>query len=142
MAGTVRVPAKPPKTRALTRLWLIAHEPAWNEAGRDSDGRRISWLECPSKCNARMWGCDGNTPQAGPLHKRFPGRFGPWPVSYCPRRILAEPDPFVAYVLTIYRDWKSGNLTGWPDRYSNSVVEAVHYLDREIDTAQASVVRR
>lgn len=121
---------------SLRRLWLIAHQHNWNEAGRDSKGRRLEWLKCPSKCNNSLWGCDGKTPKAGPLHERYPGRFGDWEVPHCPRKILAEPDPFTSHVLGIYRDYKYGNVEGWPESYSAAVVDAVRYLDGELDASQ------
>lgn len=126
---------------SLRRLWLIAHQSNWNEAGRDKKGRRLEWLSCPTKCNAQLWGCDGKTPKAGPLHERYPGRFADWEVPYCPRKMLAEPDPFVSHVVGLYRDWKHGNVTGWPDQHSAAVVDACRYLDGEIDSAQAKAMQ-
>ena len=126
---------------SLQRLWLIAHQSNWNEAGRDSKGRSIEWLSCPSKCNAELWGCDGKTPQVGALHERYPGRFGSWKMPYCPRKFLSEPDPFVSYVVGMYRDYKHGNVSDWPDGHSAAVVDACRYLDGEIDSAHAKAMQ-
>jgi len=61
-------------------------------------------------------------------------------VPYCPRRILAEQDPFTSHVLGIYRDYKYGNVEGWPKAHSAAVVDAVRYLDGELDAAQVESV--
>jgi len=140
VAGQRSLQVVPPKVTSLRRLWLIAHQGNWNEAGR-KDGKRLEWLTCPSKCNAQLWGCDGKTPKAGPLHERYPGRFGDWEIPYCPRKMLAEPDPFVSYVVGTYRDYKYGNVTGWPDSHTAAVVDAVRYLDGEIDSANAKAMQ-
>lgn len=95
-------------------------------------------MECPSKCNANLWGCDGKQSPHGALHDRYPGRFGEWDMPYCPRRVLSEPDPFSAEVLALYRDYKNGSLVGWPARYTAAIVDGVRYLDAEIDAAQAA----
>ena len=102
----------------------------------------MSWLECPKRCNNDLWGCDGKTSPHGPLSERYPNRFGPWDVDYCPRRMLAEPDPYTAEVVNLYRDYRNGAVANWPDGYAAAVVDGVRYLDAEIHTAEGEAFNR
>ncbi len=127
---------------SLRRLWLIAHQCNWNDAGADAKGRRLTWLECPKRCNNELWGCDGKVSKHGKLSDRYPARFGPWDLEYCPRRVLSEPDPFTAEVVNLYRDYRNGALCDWPDGYTAAIVDGVRYLDGEIHAAERQAMNR
>lgn len=129
-----------PKALSLRRLWLIAHQAIWNEAGTKG-GKRLDWLTCPKSCNPELWGCDGKTPKHGALHTRFPGRFGEWEVPYCPRKIISERDLYTSHVVATYRDYRNGAVANWPDGHCAAVVDGVRYLDSEIDAATAAAYR-
>lgn len=58
----------------------------------------------------------------------------------CPAHYLSRPDPWRDRILSLYEDYDSSNITGWPDEYTGATVEAIRTLHRHIRGCQAALL--
>lgn len=77
-------------------------------------------------------------PDGRRLDQQFPGRF-PFALAACPIRCLREMDAELRPLLRVVRDHRAGVLDGWPESYTASAVDAVHYVLENSDGAAEHV---
>jgi hypothetical protein len=89
-----------------------------------------------------IYGC--HSEPSRPLSESMPQQFGaaPGPIPHCPWRVIRDTwDPWLGAVVDAASDIAAGQpLAGWPDDYSAAFVDAVRYLRRESDAAQAKAM--
>lgn len=115
-------------------LYVAARREQWNQPDRRGH-RPFNCDICQrDKGYARANGCDEARPGG-------PRPLGPYMVARCPNWYLRRTDQVRDEVIKVYQDYKAGVLRGWPDRFAGAVVEGVRLVNREVNAAEAELMK-